>query len=43
MSRASNVTEQEVIAKLDALERAAFRLVRTIQEIRHEFVEGLDD
>ena len=34
---------EEVIAKLDALERAASNLVRVIQEIRHEFVEGLDE
>lgn len=36
------MTVEEVIARLDAIERAALRLVREIQEVRHEFVEGLD-
>jgi len=36
------VTTEEVIAKLDAIERAASNLVRMIQETRIEFTEGLD-
>ena len=36
------MTVEEVIAHLDAIERAALRLVRELQEVRHEFVEGLD-
>lgn len=36
------MTTEEVTAKLDALERAASRLVRLIQETRVEFTEGLD-
>lgn len=36
------MTVEEVVAHLDALERAALRLLRELQEVRHEFVESLD-
>ena len=36
------MTIDEVVAHLDAIERAALRLLREIQEVRHEFAEGLD-
>lgn len=36
------MTVEEVIAHLDAIERAALRLVRELQEVRQEFLEGLD-